>query len=274
MPPTWRPAFPSVSQPRSPADAASRRRSRRPDRCCPLDSHCRRVYERRAAGRAHPLPTPCGSGTPHRKGPPMTPNSAWACASLVDGAVGFAATVDVTPAEAANLVRIATETARVTAQAGGGRVAAGARTLARRGHVDECVRHRSGHGAPGGQGGAARGAQPPIAGGRRGLPCHGRSAQRRRGDVFGRLERARATQRRGASSPADGGARPRRRRLRDHAHAGSARRAWMGVRDGRRRMGLGRRVGPHARIPRREAARPFGRRRAHTTSWSIPPICG
>ena len=41
---------------------------------------------------------------------------------VVDGAVGFAATVDVTPTEAANLVRTAIETARVTAQAGGGRV--------------------------------------------------------------------------------------------------------------------------------------------------------
>src|ERR1700691_267122 len=41
---------------------------------------------------------------------------------VVDGAVGFAATVDVTPAEAANLVRQAIETARVTAPAGSGRV--------------------------------------------------------------------------------------------------------------------------------------------------------
>jgi TldD protein len=41
---------------------------------------------------------------------------------VLDGAVGFAATVDVTPAEAANLVRQAIEAARVTAQAGGGRV--------------------------------------------------------------------------------------------------------------------------------------------------------
>ena len=41
---------------------------------------------------------------------------------VIDGAVGFAATVDVTPAEAANLVRQAIDTARVTAQAGGGRV--------------------------------------------------------------------------------------------------------------------------------------------------------
>ncbi|HEX3793679.1 MAG TPA: TldD/PmbA family protein [Acidimicrobiales bacterium] len=41
---------------------------------------------------------------------------------VVDGAVGFAATVDVRPEEAANLVRLAMQTARVTAQAGGGRV--------------------------------------------------------------------------------------------------------------------------------------------------------
>jgi TldD protein len=41
---------------------------------------------------------------------------------VVDGAVGFAATVDVRPAEAADLVRSAIETARVTARAGGGRV--------------------------------------------------------------------------------------------------------------------------------------------------------
>jgi TldD protein len=41
---------------------------------------------------------------------------------VIDGAVGFAATVDVSPTEAANLVRSAIETARVTARAGGGRV--------------------------------------------------------------------------------------------------------------------------------------------------------
>jgi TldD protein len=41
---------------------------------------------------------------------------------VVDGAVGFAATVDVGTTEAANLVRQAIDTARVTAQAGGGRV--------------------------------------------------------------------------------------------------------------------------------------------------------
>ena len=41
---------------------------------------------------------------------------------VVDGAVGFAATVDVRPDEAANLVRSAIDTARVTARAGGGRV--------------------------------------------------------------------------------------------------------------------------------------------------------
>jgi TldD protein len=41
---------------------------------------------------------------------------------VVDGAVGFAATVDVRPTEAADLVRSAIETARVTARAGGGRV--------------------------------------------------------------------------------------------------------------------------------------------------------
>ena len=41
---------------------------------------------------------------------------------VVDGAVGFAATVDVRPQEAANLVRQARDMARVTSQAGGGRV--------------------------------------------------------------------------------------------------------------------------------------------------------
>jgi TldD protein len=41
---------------------------------------------------------------------------------VIGGAVGFAATVDVRPEEAATLVRSAIETARVTAQAGGGRV--------------------------------------------------------------------------------------------------------------------------------------------------------
>ncbi len=41
---------------------------------------------------------------------------------VVDGAVGFAATVDVRPEEAANLVGRAMEMARVTRQAGGGRV--------------------------------------------------------------------------------------------------------------------------------------------------------
>ncbi|MGD0747807.1 MAG: TldD/PmbA family protein [Acidimicrobiales bacterium] len=41
---------------------------------------------------------------------------------VVDGAVGFAATVDVRPEEAAGLVRQAMEMARVTGRAGGGRV--------------------------------------------------------------------------------------------------------------------------------------------------------
>ena len=41
---------------------------------------------------------------------------------VVDGAVGFAATVDVRPEEAAGLVRRAMEMARVTSRAGGGRV--------------------------------------------------------------------------------------------------------------------------------------------------------
>ena len=41
---------------------------------------------------------------------------------VVDGAVGFAATVDVRPEEAANLVRRAREMAHVTGRAGGGRV--------------------------------------------------------------------------------------------------------------------------------------------------------
>jgi TldD protein len=41
---------------------------------------------------------------------------------VIDGATGFAASVDVTPAEAANLVTQAIDTARVTARAGGGRV--------------------------------------------------------------------------------------------------------------------------------------------------------
>jgi TldD protein len=41
---------------------------------------------------------------------------------VVDGAIGFAATVDVQPAEAANLVRQAIDTARVTARAGGQRI--------------------------------------------------------------------------------------------------------------------------------------------------------
>jgi TldD protein len=41
---------------------------------------------------------------------------------VIDGAIGFAATVDVGPEAAADLVRQAIETARVTAQAGGGRV--------------------------------------------------------------------------------------------------------------------------------------------------------
>ena len=41
---------------------------------------------------------------------------------VVDGAVGYAATVDVGPREAANLVHRATEMARVTHRAGGGRV--------------------------------------------------------------------------------------------------------------------------------------------------------
>ena len=64
---------------------------------------------------------------------------------VVDGAVGFAATVDVTPAEAANLVRSAIETARVTARAGGGRVELAPEPSHGEVHVDEPVRDRSGH---------------------------------------------------------------------------------------------------------------------------------
>ncbi len=41
---------------------------------------------------------------------------------LVDGAIGFAATVSVSPADAADLVRQAVTTAQITARAGGGRV--------------------------------------------------------------------------------------------------------------------------------------------------------
>ncbi len=41
---------------------------------------------------------------------------------VIDGSMGFAASVDVGPEEAANLVSLAIETAKVTARAGGGRV--------------------------------------------------------------------------------------------------------------------------------------------------------
>ena len=62
---------------------------------------------------------------------------------VVDGAVGFAATVDVRPEEAAHLVQEAMEMARVTGRAGGGRRGAGARAVPRRRHVVELVRDRS-----------------------------------------------------------------------------------------------------------------------------------
>ncbi len=59
---------------------------------------------------------------------------------VADGAVGFAATVDVRPEEAADMVRRAREMARVTSRAAGGRVGASARTATRRRHVDEHLR--------------------------------------------------------------------------------------------------------------------------------------
>ncbi len=84
---------------------------------------------------------------------------------VVDGAVGFAATVDVTPTEAANLVRSAIETARVTAQAGGGRVelapepSHGEVTWTSAFEIDPS------HRVAGRQGGAARGLESPAPGG-------------------------------------------------------------------------------------------------------------
>ena len=179
---------------------------------------------------------------------------------VVDGAVGFAATVDVTPAEAANLVRIATETARVTAQAGGGRVA-----LAPEPSHGEVTWTSAFDIDP---------ATVPLAD--KVALLEERSRRLLADDVVSHvtaevlsvgeetyladLSGTRATQRRVRCHPqmealalGDDGFETMR------TLAPPVGRGWEYA-DGRRRMGLGRRTGPHAGIPRREVALPFGRR--------------
>ena len=82
---------------------------------------------------------------------------------VVDGAVGFAATVDVRPAEAANLVRSAIETARVTARAGGGRVELAPEPSHGEVHWTSAFEIDPGTVAAGRQGGPARGVESPAA---------------------------------------------------------------------------------------------------------------
>ena len=92
---------------------------------------------------------------------------------VVDEAVGVAATVDVRPEEAATLVRLAIETARVTSLAGGGPRMELAPEPSH-GEVEwaQRLRGRPGHRAPGREGGAARELEPAPARLRsRRLPC-------------------------------------------------------------------------------------------------------
>ena len=112
---------------------------------------------------------------------------------------------------------------------------------------------------------------------RRGLAHLGVAARRVGADVPGRPQRDTGHPAPGAAAGAARGAGTVGQRLRDHAHAGAARRPRLGVPDRsglRRRLALGRGAG--ASCPScwpRSSARPRSRR-GRTTSSSTPRTCG
>ncbi len=178
-----------------------------------------------------------------------------------DGAVGFAATVDVRPEEAADLVRRAKEMARVTSRAGGGRVelapepAHGDVTWSSAFEIDPSTVSMADK--------IGLLAEWSERLGRHAAVSHTTatllavSEQTYLADLNG----TRATQHRvrmqtqlEALALSDGG-------LRDHAHAGAAGRAGLGVPDRAgvgRELGLGRRAGAAARAAGREAEGALG----------------
>ena len=194
-----------------------------------------------------------------------------------DGAVGFAASVDVRPDEAAHLVAQAREMARVTSQAGGGRVelapepSHGEVTWTSAFDVDPSER-------PGGRQDRPAGRMEPAPRRARGRRPHQRVAPRRhRADLSGRPQRHPCHPAPGAPPVPARGVGALRVRLRDHAHDRPAGRAGLGVPDGSglgRELGLGRRGGPPSPScwPRSWPHPPS--RPAPTTSWSTRPTCG
>ena len=109
---------------------------------------------------------------------------------------------------------------------------------------------------------------------RRRRPRHRRGAGRHRGQVLRRPGRDRAAQRRVRVHPVvEAVALDRRRRVRDHADAGTAGRPGLGVPAGRG-LGLERRARSDARAAGRKGARRRRSRRAATTWSSIRPTCG
>ena len=147
---------------------------------------------------------------------------------VVDGAVGFAATVDVRPEEAANLVRQAREMATVTSRAGGGRVelapepAHGDVTWSSAFEVDPSTVPLADKVA------LLSEWSRRLADARRRLAHVGVVARRVGADLPGRSERDAGHPAPGAPAGPARGAGALGQRLRDHAHAGAARRAGAG----------------------------------------------
>jgi TldD protein len=197
---------------------------------------------------------------------------------VVDGAVGFAATVDVSPPRRPTWSASAMETARVTAQAGGGRVelapepSHGEVTWTSAFEIDPGT-CRWPTRSPCSRSGAG-GCWP-----RRRLARHRRGAQCGEETYPGRPQRDPGHPAAGPPAPQVEALALERFRLRDHAHIGPAGRAGLGVPDRWRRtargegLGLGRRAGaacpscwPRSWPPRRS-------RPASTTSSStLQPV--
>ena len=162
---------------------------------------------------------------------------------VVDGAVGFAATVDVRPEEAANLVRRAREMAKVTEPGGrrarragarAGRTATSPGRARSRSTRPPCRWPTRSRCWPSGAGAS------PRTTGR--LAHVGVAARRVGADVPGRPQRDAGHPAPGPPADAARGAGAVGQRLRDHAHAGAAGRPGLGVPDGplrRRAPGTG-----------------------------------